>query len=335
MPRTRSPGTPQATRQTVRRLSPDPVTRGLSSTPKTYKNVVLLISGQSITITIIRTRPNRQERDETNDFSQARKQDTNATMPPLPTQREKRIVGTSLKMYFDLPSTLRYIDSVAALHTAAEKANVDLFVIPDFVTLLPAKEKLNNTNILLGAQDSYSVDSGAFTGEVSPLTLSQAGVKIVEIGHAERRRLFGETDKDVAKKAAAIVKNGMIPLICIGEKNRSNIASQAVGIAVGECQPQIQAALSEVPDDAEVILAYEPMWAIGAAEPAGKDHVVAVTQNLRALVQGRKGRTRILYGGSAGPGTFENLKEGVDGLFLGRFAHDVKNLLKVIEEMGA
>lgn len=254
-------------------------------------------------------------------------------MPPLPAKREKRLVGTSLKMYFDLPSTLGYIDAVAALSSAAEKANIDLFVIPDFVTLLPAKEKLQNSNVWLGAQDCYCEDKGAYTGEVSPLTLSQAGVKVVEIGHAERRRLFAETDADVAKKAAAIVRNGMIPLVCIGEKNKGEIASQAVGIAVSECKPQVEAALSQIPDDAEVILAYEPVWAIGASQPAGADHVVAVTQNLRALCQSRKGRTRILYGGSAGPGTFEALKDGVDGCFLGRFAHDVKNLEKVIEEM--
>lgn len=256
------------------------------------------------------------------------------TMPPLPPKREKRIVGTSLKMYFDLPSTLRYIESVAALSSTAESANVGLFVIPDFVSLVPAKDRLANTNVILGAQDTYSEDKGAFTGEVSPLTLSQAGVKIVEIGHAERRRLFGEMDEDVAKKAAAIVRNGMVPLVCIGEKSRSPIASQSVGMAVSECKPQIEAALSQIPDEAEVILAYEPVWAIGASEPAGADHVVAVTQNLRALVAGRKGRTRILYGGSAGPGTFGKLKEGVDGCFLGRFAHDVKNLEKVIQEMG-
>lgn len=256
-------------------------------------------------------------------------------MPPIPGKREKRIVGTSLKMYFDLPSTLRYIDAAAALSPVADQADVDFFIIPDFVTLLPAAERLANTSVLLGAQDTNPEDKGAYTGEVSPLTLRQAGVRIVEIGHAERRRLFGETDEDVARKAVAVVRNGMIPLVCIGEKHKSTsgIASQAVGTAVSECQPQIEAALSQIPDDAEVILAYEPVWAIGAAESADADHVVAVTQNLRALCKHRKGCTRIVYGGSAGPGTFQKLKEGVDGCFLGRFAHDVKNLEKVIQEM--
>jgi triosephosphate isomerase len=256
-------------------------------------------------------------------------------MPPIPPPREKRLVGTSLKLYFDLPSTLRYVTSVAALASLADAANVDLFVIPDFVSLLPAAEKLASTSVQLGAQDTFHEDKGAYTGEVSPLVLKQAGVKIVEIGHAERRRLFGETDEDVAKKAVAIARHGMTPLICIGEKSQSSIASQAVGIAVEECKPQIMAALSQLPSEAEVILAYEPVWAIGAAQPAGADHVVAVTQQLRAIVAetGRKGRTRIVYGGSAGPGLFTKLKEGVDGLFLGRFAHDVGNLGKVIEEM--
>lgn len=256
-------------------------------------------------------------------------------MPPLPTQREKRLVGTSLKLYFDLPSTLRYIDAVAQLSSRAEAANVDLFIIPDFVSLYPAAEKLKDTSVQLGAQDTYFEDKGAFTGEVSPVTLSQVGVKIVEIGHAERRRLFGETDEDVAKKAAAVVRNGMVPLICIGEKTKGSIASAAVGQAVSECSTQIKAALSLLPSEAEIILAYEPVWAIGAAEPAGADHVVAVTQQLRAVVKetGRSGRCRILYGGSAGPGTFGKLKDGVDGCFLGRFAHDVGNLGKVIEEM--
>ena len=101
-------------------------------------------------------------------------------MPPIPAKREKRIVGTSLKNYFDLPSTLRYVDSVAALASTADRANIDLFVIPDFVTILPTKDRLEKTSIWLGAQDTYFEDKGAYTGEVSPLTLKQAGVKIVE-----------------------------------------------------------------------------------------------------------------------------------------------------------
>ena len=225
--------------------------------------------------------------------------------------------------------------------------NIDLFVIPDFTTLVPAQQILQSSSpsssspdtaaantVQLGAQDTFHAARGPYTGEVSPLNLSQIGVRIVEIGHAERRRLFHETDAEVAQKAAAVQQHGMVPLVCVGEKALPpKIASAAVGAALNEIEPQVKAVMAAVSDDADVILAYEPVWAIGAAEPADADHVVGVTRALWHMLAGRKGRTRILYGGSAGPGTFAKLKDGVDGLFLGRFAHDVKNLEKVIMEM--
>lgn len=252
-----------------------------------------------------------------------------------PPSRPPRIVGTSLKLYFDLPSTSKYLQGVADLDRHAQSHKVDLFVIPDFISILSGQQILKDTHVLLGAQDTFWEDLGPYTGEVSPLTLKQAGVAIVEIGHAERRRIFGETDEQVAMKCAAAVRNGLIPLICVGEKASSAIASAAVGMAIDEVRPQVLSAVRAVPDDAEVIIAYEPVWAIGAAEPAGADHVVAVTKAIREMVTGRKGVTRILYGGSAGPGLFAKLVEGVDGLFLGRFAHDLGNLRKVIEEVGS
>jgi len=249
--------------------------------------------------------------------------------------RARRIVGTSLKMYFDLRETSEYIQGVAELDPQTKEQGIDLFVIPDFISILEAKRLLTGTNVLLGAQDTFWEDSGAFTGEVSPLVLKQASVTIVEIGHAERRRIFGESDEQVAKKATAAIRHGLIPLICIGEKTHSSIASAAVGIAVEECRVQVKKVLSAIPDDAEIILAYEPVWAIGASEPADPAHVVNVAKEIRRMANSRKGVTRILYGGSAGPGTFAKIADGVDGLFLGRFAHDLENLRQVIKEVGS
>ncbi|TKA81638.1 hypothetical protein B0A49_00524 [Cryomyces minteri] len=247
--------------------------------------------------------------------------------------RPTRIVGTSLKMYFDLSKTLSYIQGVAELDAHAKALGIDLFVIPDFITILEARKILSKTTVMLGAQDVFWEDSGAYTGEVSPVVLKQAGVKIVEMGHAERRRIFGENDAQVANKAVAASRNGMIPLVCFGEKSHGSIASAAVGMAIEECRPQVMSVLAAVSDEAEIILAYEPVWAIGAKEPADADHVVAVTKEIRRMTAGRKGVTRILYGGSAGPGTFAKLADGVDGLFLGRFAHDIMNLKQVITEL--
>jgi triosephosphate isomerase len=237
-------------------------------------------------------------------------------------------------MYFDVQQTLSYIRGVHQLDGEAWNARIDLFVIPDFVTLMEAGRILEPSHVMLGAQDTFWEDRGAYTGEVSPLVLAQAGAKIVEIGHAERRAMFGETEEWVAKKAGAAARNGLIPLVCIGERTHHSIASAAVGAAIEECRPQVMSVLAAVPDEQEVILAYEPVWAIGAAEPADPDHVVNVTKELRKMASGRKGVTRIVYGGSAGPGTFAKIAEGVDGLFLGRFAHDINNLQKVIQEVG-
>jgi len=240
----------------------------------------------------------------------------------------------SMKMYFDLDHTIRYIQGVYELDGLAWNHRVDLFVIPDFITIMEAARILQPSHVILGAQDTFWKDEGAYTGEVSPLVLRQAGVKIVEMGHAERRAIFGETDEQVALKAGAAARNGLTPLVCIGERTHHNIASAAVGMAIEECKPQVTSVLSTIPDDVEVIFAYEPVWAIGAAAPADADHVVNVTKELRKLMEGRKGTTRIMYGGSAGPGTFAKIAEGVDGLFLGRFAHNIHNLKQVITEVG-
>ena len=263
----------------------------------------------------------------------------------------RRLVGVSLKMYFDLHETTSYMNAITtsdgfdkAVGEAA-KHETTIFVIPSFPALsLSSGLKGNRKCAWLGAQDCHWEDSGAYTGEVSPLMLAQLGCKIVELGHAERRRPpINETDDIVAKKVLAVVRNRMIPLVCIGEKDRSSIASQAVGIAVEQCKAQILAPIRALREGSGllgkndgVIFAYEPVWAIGASEPASADHVLAVIIALRKVVgEEYNGEARFLYGGSAGPGTWEKLKDGCDGLFLGRFAHDVDNFVKVIQEVAA
>lgn len=204
--------------------------------------------------------------------------------------------------------------------------------------MLPEVQKLRQSGVILGAQNCHWEDSGAFTGEVSPAMCKEVGCSIVELGHAERRRApFDETDEMVAIKAIAVVRNKMVPLVCIGEKDKGESISQGVGMAISQCQPQIYAVLNTIPDDADVIFAYEPIWAIGASEPASADYVNAVVGFLKELreVTGRSGQVRFLYGGSAGPGTWEQLKGSLDGLFLGRFAHDVDAFVESIREVTA
>jgi len=247
--------------------------------------------------------------------------------------RPRRLVGVSLKMYFAAARTLSYVTAVLDLlaDDPSLPETIDIFVIPDHISVQNAVSVLRaNPAVWVGAQDCAPEDGGAFTGCVSPAVLAEVGVRIVEVGHAERRRLFGETDAGTAAKAAAVARNGMVPLICVGETERGAVSAAAVAVAA-----QVDAVLSGVPEDAEVVLAYEPVWAIGASEPASVDHVVGVVKEVRAAaaVRRRSGRTRIVYGGSAGPGLFAKLNVAVDGLFLGRFAHDPKVFMQTAREV--
>ncbi len=252
----------------------------------------------------------------------------------METPPRRRILGVSTKMYFTAARTKAYVSAV--LVNLSEMPNLlsqlDVFLIPDHVTLAGAIDlaQAARSPVLIGAQDCFSEDTGAYTGAVSPAVLAEVGVRIVEVGHAERRRLFGENDPTTAAKAAAVARHGMLPLVCIGEKEAG-----AVGAAADEVLQQVETVLAALPADADVVLAYEPVWAIGAAEPAAVDHVVGVVGRIReaATVKRRTGRTRIVYGGSAGPGLFGKLKGAVDGLFLGRFAHDPDVFCQTVREV--
>ena len=145
----------------------------------------------------------------------------------------------------------------------------------------------------------------------------------------------------VAQKAVAATSVGLIPLICIGETTQppqqGQPASMVAGTAMREIAAQITTPLKAVESHAPVILAYEPVWAIGASRPAGVEHVSAVVAAIRETVKGlgREGETRVVYGGSAGPGLWSKggLGEVVDGMFLGRFAHEIEGLKGVVGEV--
>ncbi|KAL2834434.1 triosephosphate isomerase [Aspergillus cavernicola] len=275
---------------------------------------------------------------------------TQQAYPVLP----KKLLFISLKMYFTPLRTLEYcralLDPKNDIVRPANRSKLLLALIPDFLTIYPCAEIIKEYEstlpkdetpalpapFLLGAQDCFWESLGAYTGEVSPLALSSMGVSIVELGHAERRSIFGETDDQAAHKAAATCAEGMVPLVCIGEVSApGSVAPEAVGLAVHECAVLVRAVLSAIPADAPVIFAYEPVWAIGQPKPAGVDHISAVVDGLRTLIGQRPGDVRILYGGSAGPGLWGpgGLGKAVDGIFLGRFAHEIEGVRKVVREV--
>jgi triosephosphate isomerase len=249
-------------------------------------------------------------------------------------QEPKIVLGTSLKMYFSHAQTLEWSRAVAEIlagSPAVSDGSVEFFVAPTFPAL-PEVIRIFAPNPV-AAQNVASYERGPYTGEVSAAELAEIGVRIVEIGHAERRRLMGETDSQVAAKCALALRNGLTPLICVGESERGS-----VNHAVDVVTDQVNAALAEAGDagpSARVLVAYEPHWAIGGAEPAPASYVGEVCQAARDRLGRPWGDLKLLYGGAAGPGTLTALGETVDGLFLGRFVHDPREVARVLDEAAA
>ncbi|CAG7921619.1 unnamed protein product [Penicillium olsonii] len=267
-----------------------------------------------------------------------------STTMPYPVLPEKLLL-ISLKMYFTPERTQTYLHELLnpANQIITANPNLLLALIPDFLTIYPCSQILQSYNtthnkpapLLLGAQDCFWESAGAYTGEVSPTSLHSLGCSIVELGHAERRAIFHESDAETALKAAAVCANNMLPLVCIGEITAPGpVASAAVGLAVEECAVLVRAVLAAIPADAPVVFAYEPVWAIGKPVPAGVDHVAAVVEGIRGVIGARVGAVRVLYGGSAGPGLWAGgLGKAVDGMFLGRFAHEIGGVREVVREV--
>lgn len=243
-------------------------------------------------------------------------------------------VGVSLKTYFGHERARAWFADVArraGAHPAVTTGAVRFFVIPTYLQVPAALAAFAGTPVIVGAQDVSEFEPGAYTGEVTAAELAEVGVGVAEIGHAERRRLFDETDTVTGAKAAAALSHGITPVLCIGEAERLGTAAAALANV-----EQLAANLEGVPAG-PVILAYEPVWAIGAAEPAPHDHITAVTRAVRAALDADPARvgSAVIYGGSAGPGLLTRLGDAVDGLFLGRFAHDPDALVAVLDEASA
>lgn len=245
------------------------------------------------------------------------------------------VLGVSLKMYFGHEETLQWCRQLAEMakdNRPLQDGRVRLFVLPSFQALVPARQILASTPVELGAQNLHWEDRGAYTGEVSGGALAQTGCRYVEVGHAERRRHFGEDEAVVSAKTSAALRNGLIPVICVGEPEQGPAAAAAAA-----CLAQLRSALQLVPDDrpgSAIVVAYEPVWAIGASSPASSQHIAEVCAQLREWLssQTRFSRWTVIYGGSAGPGLLTQLGPAVDGLFLGRFAHNIEALSDIIEE---
>ncbi|WP_216666099.1 triose-phosphate isomerase family protein [Actinomyces faecalis] len=238
------------------------------------------------------------------------------------------IVAVSLKMYFERARTLRYCEEVARIAASVPAtAELQMAVYTDFLTVPAVAQRLAGASVLLGAQDLAPEDRGALTGEVSGADLADLGVRTVEVGHYERRTVFGEDEQMVAAKTRAALRNGMVPMLCVGEPEQTDPAKAAEA-----CLAHVRSAVGQAGTDAPLWVGYEPYWAIGAPQPAPVGYVQEVCQALRAGLTELAPTASVVYGGSAGPGLLTELVPAVDGVFLGRFAHDPAALEQVVAE---
>lgn len=240
-------------------------------------------------------------------------------------------LGTSWKMTKTLGEAGAYADDLrSAVEAGSVPPELRLFVLPAATSLATVRDRLAGSGVALGAQNAHPGPDGAVTGEVSMSMVRDAGASLVEIGHAERRTLLGETDDMVAEKVAAAVAAGLTPLVCVGE----TATERARGETPDVLAHQVRTALSRLGSSrpADLLVAYEPHWAIGSegrpATPTEVAEGLAVVR--RALAEDLPGTpASVLYGGSVHAGNAADLVMGltVDGLFVGRAAWTAPGLL--------
>jgi triosephosphate isomerase len=214
--------------------------------------------------------------------------------------------------------------------------DVDIVVCPVFTVLTEVYDVIMDTNIGLGAQDLYWEDSGAFTGEISAPMIKDTGAQYVIIGHSERRQFFGETNENIHKKIKAALKAGLTPIVCVGEvlaereagKTKSIITSQFEGCFTG----------LSVDDMKRLVIAYEPVWAIGTGKTATPVQAQEVHHDIRQLLKSAFGAevaetVRIQYGGSVKPDNIADLiaQEDIDGALVGGASLKAESFIDIVK----
>jgi triosephosphate isomerase len=233
------------------------------------------------------------------------------------------LIGTSTKMNLTSTEAERYFRTLRPL--VVDVVECDLFVLPPFTSIWVARRELGDSNIAWGAQDVHPEEPGPHTGDIAAPMLVDLGCIYVEVGHSERRRDHGESDTLIGAKLRQVLRHGMIPILCVGEIDRGPV-ERAIDVVIR----QLETSLAGIapPDRGRIVVAYEPVWAIGmGASSADPDHVDAAHAAIHRWFRSRDRAgqdVRVIYGGSVDVAAADPLltREGVDGLFVGRAALD-------------
>ena len=246
----------------------------------------------------------------------------------------KPIIAGNWKMYKSFDEAVEFVEAIREAVPSDEK--VDAVVCATDIYLPTLVDIAVETDLAIGAQNMHFEEQGAFTGEVSPSQLASIHVDYVILGHSERRHMFNETDEAVNKKVKAALAHGIVPIICCGE----TLEEREAGNTETKVSGQIRAALEgfSAEEVAHMVLAYEPMWAIGTGKTASADEANRVCGVIRNVVKELYGAEtadaiRIQYGGSVKPDNIVELlsKEHIDGALVGGASLQVESYLKLLE----
>lgn len=249
-------------------------------------------------------------------------------------QRRRPLIAGNWKMYKTPDEAAETAQQL--VERVAGVTEVDIMIAPTYTALVPVFEVTQNSPVALGAQNLFWEDEGAYTGEISAPMLKSVGCQYAIIGHSERRQYFGETDETVNKKIQAAIQVGLKPVFCVGETEEERESEQTLSVLDKQVKKGLERLVLDQLDT--LIIAYEPVWAIGTGKTATDDQAQDVHQFIRSLIQENFGNTlsdsiRILYGGSVKPDNIAGLMSmpDIDGALVGGASLDAESFSKIVK----
>jgi triosephosphate isomerase len=248
----------------------------------------------------------------------------------------KTIIAGNWKMYKTIGQAIELANGLKRELFNLGDQDIDIVICPAFTALSEVYEVISDSNIQLGAQDAHWQDEGAFTGEVSPFMLKDVGCKFVIIGHSERRQYFSETNETVNKKIKTVLKHDLTPIVCVGE----TLSEREKGSTFEVLDGHIQNGLKDISQEEalKIVIAYEPVWAIGTGKTATAQQAQVAQKYIRGLLikmynKDVAGMVRIQYGGSVKPENIVELIEqpDVDGALVGGSSLSLQSFVEIVK----
>lgn len=256
----------------------------------------------------------------------------------MPASSRRPLISGNWKMNLNHYDAIQLVQKLSYLITKDDVERVDVSLHPPFTDIRTVQTSIESDRLpfFLGAQNCHSDDSGAFTGEVSPAFLAKLNVRYVICGHSERRQIFGESDQFVAAKVAAVVKHKMIPIVCVGETREQREAGQTLDVVGAQLAGSLEGRLDTQFGD--LVIAYEPVWAIGTGLTATAADAQEVCAHIRSRVSTTWGAdaanaVRIQYGGSVKAGNVAELmaQPDIDGALVGGASLDADEFARIVQ----